>query len=123
MNFEIDTKAKTVTMLEAMTLLELQQLKTWIGDGWEKWTLVAKPITLKEDRWYPYPYTPAPVYPLQPYYTGDPIPQRWPEVWCDTNDAIDCQRYKITMAKGDHNSLGYGGLDSLNCLLQHGKEV
>jgi hypothetical protein len=90
MNFEIDTKQKTITLLEDCTIKELLEITKWLGEDGEQYKLTQRTITLQQDRWVPWTY-PAPSSPLVPYYgTGNPY-----KVFC-TNDSITEQKYKIT---------------------------
>lgn len=99
MNFEVDTNQKKITLLSDCTLKELVQLKDWIGEQWEQWTVVSKVVEVQIDKWIPYtpiapyPYPTIPYSPLQPYYTN------CFKVYC-TDDSITKGRYRITVADG-----------------------
>lgn len=88
MNFEIDTKQKTITLLDDCTLKEIFDLKQWLGEDWESYKLTQRTVTLQQDRWIPY----TPSYPLQPSYVQPQYPF---QVWC-TNDSVADQKYKVT---------------------------
>lgn len=100
MNFEIDTKQKTITLLEDCSIKELLEIKQWLGEDWEQYKLTQRIVTLQQDRWIPWvptiPYYPQP---MQPFYTSDPIQYPF-QVYC-TNDSITEQKYKITCSAVD----------------------
>lgn len=84
MKFIIDSDNKSITLLNKISLKEIEQLKIWLGTEWESWTIDAKERILEQDKWLPLPVqpfpvfppvypplypTPMPSYPLQPFYT------------------------------------------------------
>lgn len=68
MKFIVDTKTKSVTIIEEITFEELEQIKNFIGDDYKNWKLKSEPatVTIESEKWIPYPTYPS--YPLQPYY-------------------------------------------------------
>jgi hypothetical protein len=70
MKIEIDTTAKKITFLEVSTMAEVENLKKFLGEDWEKWSIVNKEVEFVPiNQWYPIG---IPAYPLpySPFYYG-----------------------------------------------------
>jgi len=82
MKFEVDTNRKVLTLEGTVTFDELESLKTFIGKGWEKWTIETKTVinTVYRDNYHP-------VYP-QPYYVQPFYKDTMHFTWCDTNTKV-----------------------------------
>ena len=92
MNFEIDTKQKTITLLEDCSIKELLEIKQWLGEDWEQYKLTQRVITLQKDHWYP--WTPINPYLSNPFiYNTPPNPLPF-QVYC-TDDSIMKQKFKV----------------------------
>lgn len=71
MNFTIDTQSKKITLNQSFTFSELEELKKFIGKGWEKWTLqqqvqyIEGNTTIIQTPIYPNPWRP---YYSSPYW-------------------------------------------------------
>lgn len=103
MNFEIDTEKKEIILLGPTTLLELQQIRNFIGDGWEKYVLTQKPIEV--EKWIPITTWPIyPSYPINfPNYPTYRDPYKPPyEVMCGDGTAT---KLKITGTLNDFVTL------------------
>src|ERR1022692_4242674 len=67
MKFTVDTKVKTLTLLEKVSFKELEAIKKFIGEEWKEWNIEAQVITVTNTQ-----YLPSWWYnPLRPYYFGD----------------------------------------------------
>lgn len=72
MKFSIDTKAKTITLLEKASFKEVDSLKKFIGENWREWNLESIEVTKVEKEyvnswwwhwlWPSYPQPPYPIF-------------------------------------------------------------
>lgn len=103
MKFTIETKSKTVTLLEKATFREYEQIKKFIGENWREWSI--EPETVKEYNnwwWGISPYVPyVPYIPIHPIYPVT-INASTDIFLCDTNalngnatKSSNCLEYKI----------------------------
>lgn len=103
MNFEIDTVKKTVKLLGQVQFkfAELDQLKKWIGEDADQWTITidASPTIIVQKEWVPIQIPqPEPLPWIRPYY--QPIAPYYPTI-CgtyDTDDSITRTKFRITNA-------------------------
>ena len=79
MKFTVDTKIKTITLIDRVTFKEMDSLKKFIGDNWREWSIEALKVTEVQKEyinqwWLTWPYSyPAPCNPYAPivaYGTG-----------------------------------------------------
>lgn len=71
MKFTVDTKTKTLTLLEKISFKDLNNIKKFIGEDWLQWSLVAEQITVKEKE---YIYNHWGYWYNRPYYYGTSLP-------------------------------------------------
>lgn len=72
MKFTVDTSKKVLTLLDKVSFKEINQLKKFIGDDWEKWTIEAKEVVHdvyhSNNYWWWYPY-----HSTVQYYGSTPV--------------------------------------------------
>jgi hypothetical protein len=110
MKLQIDTKLKTITIEEAVTLGELYdmlsamfpnfQWKDYLLCPVEKIEFFKDPITIP---WNPAPWVPTPWAPPVTPYVGDP-PFTLPQIWCTAGCADDASiKYTTGDAQTTYN--------------------
>jgi len=100
MKFELDTKAKTLKLLEPIRFKELDALKKFIGEEWKDWTIsmrvetkIEREIIRHHDNWPWYPYH-GPIWTTAG--SDDSLPEPNVTIYCDHENGLQGSSFLVS---------------------------